>query len=195
MQKTPRSPALLRTHLGQVGRLADAIDAAEDRDVGDAPRPSLQHVPQNIDAPLRRQQLGAGLLQAGPDRSEDALEGAQVLALEFGGHRIHQVLSHVGRHVLRHQVVAHPLQGRPHLLLRQRFAAGNEAREEAKAKAALLRAVTCGSDSEGMERRLLGTDAVRALGREIKVSSSSFGSLCTILHDCKAIVDVESENA
>lgn len=72
-------------YLGQVGGLADAVDAAEGDHVGAAVPLRLQHIAQDVHAALRLQDLHQGLLQGLLHRRGHGWGGAEGRAAGTGG--------------------------------------------------------------------------------------------------------------
>ena len=78
-QYHPQPLTPLLRHLGEVGALADAVDAAEGHDVRPAGLLGGHHVSKDVDAALRRQDLHQRVNQGLAHRLRHALERAQNL--------------------------------------------------------------------------------------------------------------------
>ena len=104
--------------LGQVRRLAHAVDADDGDDV--RPRPAPAHgrrpgdgvdVADEVERRRGRQHLGQRRLHGGGDARVDALEAARLDADELLLHALAEPDRGLARHVLAQQVVLHPLHG------------------------------------------------------------------------------------
>ncbi|KRX72134.1 39S ribosomal protein L14, mitochondrial, partial [Trichinella sp. T6] len=128
-----------KCHLGQVGRLADAVDTAKDDTVATRRFSGLENVAQQAAVPLGlEQQLYQALPERIPDHAGDQAELTDHTAPQAGANRLAQLVGHFGSHIFPNQLFLHLFQRPEQQVVGQRLVANQTLKSRQKTTTALF---------------------------------------------------------